>query len=182
MGATTKPDHYYPFSMGVRGCPGQAVAFMISKLVASRLITALRLTPGMLLPSLSPPRFLFLSLPWSLAALRLTSGTLRPPSRRKGIWVSGIDGVFLSSPLPFSLPPFLSLFFSRALRPSAPASCAYSTSTMLPPLDPSLPLYAATDGEPPFKPNLMLPNTPHGMLMRVERIQGGGGGGGGCCR
>ena len=37
-GGAVRPDHYFPFSMGVRGCPGQAVAFMISKLVAERLL------------------------------------------------------------------------------------------------------------------------------------------------
>ena len=43
-GQGSKAPHYYPFSMGVRGCPGQAVAFMISKLVASRVFAFLRLT------------------------------------------------------------------------------------------------------------------------------------------
>ena len=45
-GATVKPEHYYPFSMGVRGCPGQAVAFMIAKLVAARVLARVRLAPA----------------------------------------------------------------------------------------------------------------------------------------
>ncbi|EKX31726.1 hypothetical protein GUITHDRAFT_156504 [Guillardia theta CCMP2712] len=41
-GNIVKPDHYYPFSMGLRGCPGQAVAFYISKLVVIRLLSSFR--------------------------------------------------------------------------------------------------------------------------------------------
>ena len=54
-GEITRPQHYHPFSMGVRGCPGQAVAFMITKLVAGRLLAALRIrTASGSVPSFKP--------------------------------------------------------------------------------------------------------------------------------
>lgn len=50
----TNVAYYHPFSMGMRACPGKAVAYTMIKYVVARILTRLELTP---MPDMPSPAF-----------------------------------------------------------------------------------------------------------------------------
>jgi cytochrome P450 len=53
MGLPHNVPHYHPFSMGVRACPGQRIAYNIIKVIAGNLLLGHRLEAGGQLPFFS---------------------------------------------------------------------------------------------------------------------------------